>query len=130
MVINLADIGNRFQKWLASRFGVLAAVVVDRGDHIIGRQGFTVVKRHVPAQAEGPDIGARTCLPRLGQLRNRFAVMVDLCQAVANRAHHEVVDHPGAVSCGIERFSGAATSKADAKVTPLFRGLGMRDGFP
>ena len=84
-IIDLADIGHRLQQRFAVRFGVFTAMVIKRGDDIIRCQCFAV-KGHTLVQAEGPESGTRARFVRLDQFRDHFTVMVDLSQAVADRA--------------------------------------------
>ena len=73
-----------------------------------------------PGADESPDSGTRARFVRLSQLRDDFAGMVDLGQAVADRTRNKVIDHPGSVGCGIERLGSVGTHQTDNVVFFLF----------
>ena len=82
------DVGDRRDDRLGGGLRVLAAVVVDGCDHVLGRHLPAVVVGHALAQLEGPGRGVGRGLPALRELADQRAVTGHLGEVVAVAMGH------------------------------------------
>ena len=106
---------------------LLAAMMVDGGDDVLGGHLPPIVIRHALAQLEGPGGDIGRCLPALGQLADQRAVTGHLGQIAVVRVGHGDRE---AVLMGprIEAVGGRAVTRAQAHVAALLGGACESDG--
>ena len=93
------------------RAAVLAAVVIERGDHVRGGEAPAVVELDPLAQLEGPHGGVGRGLPALRELAAQRAVGADLGEVVAQLPGADV-DHVGVVDLArIQCVAGGAAGE-------------------
>ena len=117
------DVLDRGDDALGGRLGILAAVMVERGDDVVGIERLAVVELHALAQLEGPGRGIGRSVPALGQLADEIAVRRDFGQVVAQLAETDV-DHVAVEGLRrIEHVARAAAGDGDPQPPAL---LGRR----
>ena len=106
---------------------ILAAVMVDGRDDVLGRYLPAVVVSNALAQLEGPGRGVRRCFPALGELADQRAVSSHFGQIVVVPMSHGDSE---AVLVGrrVEAVVGPAVPLAHAHDTAFLGGAGEADG--
>ena len=120
------DVGDRLEKRFGGRCGILAAVVVDRRQHVFDGERLAVVELDALANLEAPDSGVVRGLPAFRQIGLELAGLADLRQHVVGGEvdlPHEVV----LIGPRIERVGRRAVPDTGPYVAALFRRL--RDGL-
>jgi hypothetical protein len=119
------DLGHRFENGLGRGLAVLAAMVVDRGHHVIGGDGLAIVKRDATANLEAPGHRVVRGLPALGDIRDDLPGVAHLREVIAQA----VAEHLGVAVLEGGRIQGVgrrAVPQAHAEVAALLRSGGMR----
>ena len=121
------DVGDRRDDRLGGGLRVLAPVVVDGCDHVLGRHLPAVVVGHALAQLEGPGRGVRRGVPALRELPYQRAVPGHLGEVVVVAVGHGDGE---AVLVGrrVQAVDGLAVRLAHAHHAALLGGAGEPDG--
>ena len=94
------------QQYFDRRSRLSAPVMVDRGKHICGLQGFAVMELNAPPQPKAPHPGIRRHVPAVGQLGSGPALLVDFHQGIAELTERQQ-GHEGVRDAGrVKRVAG------------------------
>ena len=123
---HIADSGEHA---LGRGLGVLAAVHVDRVDHVLNGHSLSVREFDALANLEAPDLRVGAGLPAFREVRGRRAVRTDIDDAVpdgpADGNHRRVV-----VLGGVERVDRVGAVQAAEHVTAALGCIGQRVSGP
>ena len=100
---------------------ILAAVVVEAGDDVLGRDGLAVVELDALADLECPGLGIGRGVPLLGQFGRQLVHFVDGGEVVEEAAHAHARREAVLERRRINGIGGRTVAKADPQRTAALR---------